>query len=372
MLRRVKRRLATSYADLKQVFFPQPCFPITLVSDGADWALDRVAQDILRGLEVIHPGMATISSSISHHRNSTVHFMSRNLWNGRGGGLHPSNRAVVFSLHGQPDDSPGLAEEISSFVGSLRRISLVATCNETLRLRLLQWGIPKDKLAIIPHAVDCSLLRPCDNKHRQTIRQELGIPHDSFCIGSFQKDGEGWEAGMVPKLVKGPDLFLATIENVAKRVPLFVLLTGPARGYVKAGLDRIGVPYRHVMVERYEDIVPCHQAIDLYLVSSRDEGGPLASLEALACATPVVSTPVGMLKDLIRNNFDGVIAESFDPLELSGIVIALYEAPEERKRIGNRGRDLALTIDLVPVARQWWEKVYAPQLMALGRLDTIR
>ena len=41
-------------------------------------------------------------------------------------------------------------------------------------------------------------------------------------------------------------MFLAAIERHKPRVPdLFVLLTGPTRGYLKAGLEHLGVPYAH-------------------------------------------------------------------------------------------------------------------------------
>ena len=65
-----------------------------------------------------------------------------------------------------------------------------------------------------------------------------GIKKNEIVIGSFQKDGQGWAEGYIPKLIKGPDLFVKSVEIISKEVPIVVLLTGPARGYVKKELSK--------------------------------------------------------------------------------------------------------------------------------------
>ena len=65
---------------------------------------------------------------------------------------------------------------------------------------------------------------------------------NAMVIGSFQKDGSGWKEGLIPKMVKGPDIFLRAIEILNNSIPeLFVLLTGSARGYVRHGLEKMKV-----------------------------------------------------------------------------------------------------------------------------------
>src|SRR5207245_2640004 len=68
-------------------------------------------------------------------------------------------------------------------------------------------------------------------------------------VGSFQKDGVGLGEGLQPKLVKGPDLLVATLEWLHASVPeLVVLLTGLARGYVRTELERRAIPHRPVFL----------------------------------------------------------------------------------------------------------------------------
>jgi glycosyltransferase involved in cell wall biosynthesis len=139
------------------------------------------------------------------------------------------------------------------------------------------------------------------------------LPDSAVVVGSFQKDGVGWGEGLEPKLIKGPDVFLQAVELLKSRVPeLYVLLSGPSRGYVKEGLTRLGVPYQHVYPKRYEEIGRLFQALDLYLVTSRDEGGPKAILESMASGIPLVTTRVGQAVDLVRHGENGWVVDVED------------------------------------------------------------
>ena len=129
----------------------------------------------------------------------------------------------------------------------------------------------------------------------------LGLPGGAFVVGSFQKDGVGWGEGLEPKLIKGPDVLLAVAERLAETLPeLHFLLTGPARGYVRSGLERLGIPYRHLLLPDVDAVAEMYPAIDVCLVASRDEGGPRAVLESMATRVPLVTTRVGQAADLVR------------------------------------------------------------------------
>ena len=108
-------------------------------------------------------------------------------------------------------------------------------------------------------------------------------------------------------------MLLAAVERLRERVPeLVVLLTGPARGYVRAGLERLGVPYRHVLLPGVDAVAQAYDAIDVCLVTSRDEGGPRAVLESMATGVPLVSTRVGQAADLVRHGENGWLVDVED------------------------------------------------------------
>ena len=159
--------------------------------------------------------------------------------------------------------------------------------------------------------------RPYEIQKRTQIRKELGLPAHKKIIGSFQKDGMGWADGNDPKFEKGPDILCDTLIRLSeKNDNLHVLLTGPARGYVKQRLDGASISYTHHIVKDAADLVDYYNALDLYIVTSRVEGGPKALLESFATRTPVVSTSVGMASDVIIDEKNGMLTEIEDVSDL--------------------------------------------------------
>ena len=95
-------------------------------------------------------------------------------------------------------------------------------------------------------------------------------------------------------------MLVAVLEQARARIPtLFVLLTGPARGYVRGELERRRIPYRHVQLDSRDGLAPAYHALDAYLVTSRQEGGPKSVLESMAAGVPLVTTRVGQAPELV-------------------------------------------------------------------------
>ena len=115
---------------------------------------------------------------------------------------------------------------------------------------VLSSGIAPEKVFLIPIGINLSFFTGQTPESRRQARARLGIPESAVVVGSFQKDGVAGARVWQPKLIKGPDVFLKAVDLLSQRIPeLFVLLSGPARGYVKAGLERLRVPYQHHLPE---------------------------------------------------------------------------------------------------------------------------
>ncbi len=219
------------------------------------------------------------------------------------------NRLGFAYFHGRPG-TPGFPEFDACFDTLRRRhdeIDRVQVTNVAMEEVVLQTGIAAEKLHRIPIGIDVEAFRPPTTAERHAARRAFELPESAFVVGSFQKDGVGWGEGLEPKLIKGPDILLAAAELVRDRVPdIWFLLTGPSRGYVCRGLEKLGVPYRHHFLPRTEDVATAYHAIDLCIVASRQEGGPKAVLESMATGVPLVTTRVGQASDLVRHRVNGL------------------------------------------------------------------
>lgn len=213
------------------------------------------------------------------------------------------------------------------------RIHRVQVSHSDMRDLVLSSGIDSKKVFLIPIGINPDYFIPQTPELRRQAREKYGIPRHSIVIGSFQKDGVGWAEGMEPKLPKGPDVFVNTLSILKSKIPdLFVLLSGPARGYVKTGLEKTGIPYRHHFLKNYKEIGSLYHCLDLYMVTSREEGGPKSVLESMASGVPLVTTRVGEAMDIVRHGENGWIVNIDDVDGLVSCAEYVVSHPEQRKK----------------------------------------
>jgi glycosyltransferase involved in cell wall biosynthesis len=315
-------------------------------------------------------------------REQVIHYGSRALYLlGNRLRCDESNKVAFTWFHGsEGDSSPANQRMIAALPAAAERADMVVTSCRISAERLRGWGVPEEKLRVIPLGVDTAMFRPGATEARVQMRERLGVPEGAVVIGSFQKDGEGWGEGERPKYEKAPEIFVEVVSQLAKRHTVHVLLTGPARGFVKAGLDRARVPYTHVNVPDYRLLAPFYRCLDLYLITSRDEGGPKGLLEAAASGVPVVSTKTGMAADIIEQGKNGLTAEVEDVGQLVAAVERLAGSPEERAHFAAEGRRLAERHDWRHGGIRYADEVYSPllrsgrtgQSLPVNRLETRR
>ena len=247
--------------------------------------------------------------------------------------LESSHRLGLSYFHGQPG-TPGYPEFDRAY-DALRqnaaRIDRVQVTHREMHELVVGAGVPADRVFTIPIGIDLEHFPLA----AETTRSE-------FVIGSFLKDGVGMGDGLEPKLLKGPDTFVAVVARLKERIPeLSVVLTGPARGYVRGELDRLDIPYRHVLVGSRPELARAYHAVDVCLVTSRQEGGPKAVLEAMATGASLVTTRVGQASELVVNGENGLLTDVDDVDALVAAVERVRDDAALRARLRASGRATA-------------------------------
>lgn len=338
---------------------------VNFVTENANWSIRWDGQYITEGVNRHHPGMAGVTSKPHRLLNRVVHFGSQYMWGAWAEHLSNSNRYAVTYFHGKPEDGPVAAKNLEDILKSIPKLDFVITASRKMETQLCSWGVPQEMLVRIPIGVDTNVFHPPTTDTRRVAREKLGISDDKICIGSFQKDGTGWGSGMEPKYIKGPDVFLNLIAQLKTELPLHVLLTGPARGYVCQGLERLGVSYQHAFLENYLDIVSYYHALDLYAVTSREEGGPKAILESMATGVPIISTNTGMAPDVIRDGENGGLAPVEDVAALAERCLHIATNPSVANSMRQNALETIALYDWAHIADMHHDNVYAPMLSRL-------
>lgn len=151
---------------------------------------------------------------------------------------------------------------------------------------------------VIPYWANQKIWKRTGDK--KDLRAKHGLPVDSFCVGSFQRDTEGSDL-LSPKLEKGPDLLVDYLEKI-KRDDLHVVLAGWRRQYVINRLMDLNINYTYFDRPSQNVLNELYQCLDLYPVTSRCEGGPQSLIECGLLNIPVVSRPVGIAEIVLEKD----------------------------------------------------------------------
>ena len=176
----------------------------------------------------------------------------------------------------------------------LRRAGRIQILSDYSAEQLWQlYRIAEERLVKIPGGVDLCHFHPSDD--RAGVRTRLGVPKDAPLLLTVRN----LEVRM------GLDTLLRALPRVIARRPDVQLLIAGA-GSQRAELDALAVSLGIAANVRFLGFVPevelplCYQAADAFVLPTRDlEGFGLVTIEALACGTPVLGTPIGATPELL-------------------------------------------------------------------------
>jgi glycosyltransferase involved in cell wall biosynthesis len=167
-----------------------------------------------------------------------------------------------------------------------------------------EYGISEKKIHIIPGGVDIERFQV--NLTRQQARQTMGFPLDRPILFTPRRLA----------LRMGIDQLLQALVEVKHQVPdvwLAIAGKGTLRIRLEQQANELGLQ-NHVKFLGYvpdEQLPVAYQAADLTVVPSQSlEGFGLILLESLACGTPVLSTPVGGMPEVLRPFQPSLITET--------------------------------------------------------------
>lgn len=301
---------------------------VTFIVEDSDWVILKEGLELSKAIK---PFMSA-RTSLSHivRRGSIIQFGSIHTFVTSKGlkQTHPDNKVFVTWYHFTEDD-----KRVKYLPEILKSCKKIHTSCQISRQMLLTNGVPENRIFLAPIPFDPGIFNPENYPSGEELKKKYNIPHGKIVIGSFQKDGNGFGEGNEPKLIKGPDLFCDVVIELHKKFPVHVLLTGPARGYVKKRLSEANVSFSHFNLENPDEVAPFYKCLDLYLMTSRAEGGPKSMTESWAMGIPYVATKVGMVADYCIDGNNALVAEVDDKSELLKNCIEIIANPELRKKI---------------------------------------
>jgi glycosyltransferase involved in cell wall biosynthesis len=136
---------------------------------------------------------------------------------------------------------------------------------------------------------------------------------------------------------KGIDVLIEACARVETPVRLEVFGDGSLREELSEQARAAGID--HHFHGHVTDIRERLLDLDIFVLPTRAENLPIAILEAMACALPVISTRVGGISELVRENETGILVDPDDCPALAQALERLARDPDERERFGRKGAE---------------------------------
>lgn len=236
----------------------------------------------------------------------------------------------VFNGYFSPLQSR-LVLAVERFLARLTDYLLVLSASQLQELRDMYKLRPRRDFVLVPLGFDCSEFAR-NGRTGQAFHEKLGLPPDAPLIGFIGR----------LTAIKNPQLFLRIAKLVHEKQPQaqFLLVGG---GELETSLRDKVVELKlqnnvHFLGWQ-QDIGSIYAALDVLLLTSKNEGTPYSILEAMAADCPVVATQVGGVPDIVQHEQTGFLFAESDPRHAAESILQLMAEPERCQRLTAAARD---------------------------------
>jgi glycogen(starch) synthase len=212
---------------------------------------------------------------------------------------------------------------------------------------LLAEGIPRERLAYVPHAIDVKRFGP---EALPTVRAQLRLGRDAFVIGY---------AGALTR-DKGVEQLIRAFTGLRRQPGLRLLIAGdgPERRHYEALVSTLKLSnVLFLGALDYENMPGFMASLDLYVSPSLTETLPTTLLEALGTGTPVMSTGVGGTAEFLRDRL-GIVLRDPQAETIAAAIREWLGRREELRQMGNLGQRYVLSHHSWDEAGVLTEEVY--------------
>ena len=204
----------------------------------------------------------------------------------------------------------------------------VVTTGEAVRMQLHRDnGIPLEHMTSVRTGIDLERFAP---QERGKLRHQLGLP-DRPTIGIVATLRD-W---------KGHDYLLDAFAALRARFPQWQLLIvgdGPRRAHLEAHIRDLDLGDAVHMAGNRDDVPNWLAAMDLFVLPSYgDEGVPQGIMQAMACAIPVISTPIGSIGEAVVDGTTGLLVTPRNARALIDAMARLMADDSLRQRFAEAG-----------------------------------
>lgn len=248
------------------------------------------------------------------------------------GVLRRANLPLVWTIHGQyrPEGQELERWRRVTRLASARPSAITAVAEELARDFRARGLDHPDGIHVTRGGTDVSRFRP--QPRDPAWRARLGIPQDAVVLGAAGR--------LVPE--KAYEIFVRAAARIVQEgsgAHFVIAGGGPLEEFLEAEIAKAGIGGRFHLVGFEHDVPFFLSQIDVFVLSSRFEGFPIALIEALASGLPAIATPVGGVLEMMDTD-GGLIVAPESVEELAAAMRKMLDA-KTRATFASRGAAIA-------------------------------
>lgn len=237
----------------------------------------------------------------------------------------------------------------ATFGLNARALAVSDDCRSTMPGRV------RERVTVVEHGIDADRVAE-SLQRRDAIRAELGVGDDTIVVGTVANF----------RHQKNYPLLLATAKRVVDTHDNVVFVSvgqGPLEDEMRRlhGELQLGDSFRFLGFRA--DATDVMAAFDIFCLSSRHEGLPVALMEAMTLGRPVVATAVGGVPEMISDGSEGRVVRPDSEPALAGALEELIEDPAFREACGRQAHRTAALRFSAAAATAIVEDVYRSVLV---------
>jgi glycosyltransferase involved in cell wall biosynthesis len=213
---------------------------------------------------------------------------------------------------------------------ALGRSDLVLTVSEAVRSKYIEREkIQQEKIRVLYHGVEKRFMK--DQKKEPELRLKLGMESEDKLIGT------------VARLHKDKDIKIlikafALVLKSRSQIKLLIIGDGPEKMKLTGLAEALGIKDRIIFTGFQQDILPLMALLDIFCLTSKEEGFPQSLVESMSLGKPVVVSKVGGVLELIEDGINGILVPPGNPEILSESILYILKNPQKAREIGNAAR----------------------------------
>lgn len=144
----------------------------------------------------------------------------------------------------------------------------------------------------------------------------------------------------------------AELYRRCKKIKLYLVGDGPCYKMLEQEISKYGLEKAVIMPGNVSNVEDYYALADVYVQASHREALPLTTLEAMAAGLPIISTDVGGMKDIVKDN--GIL---FPDNEDYALKKAMFELMKEKRsdiiRLGDASKKLVKDYSAFAMAKKY-------------------